>query len=113
MPRKFAGMHENGDIFKLFLRPTDRTNLSNRHGRVYYLNSKGFLVPFLVKIRLMIDDDGQVFIVMLSKKLNIETNMAFMDDTQISDMTEPFYNIIKTNFYFELDHRNLSVYDLN
>jgi hypothetical protein len=45
-------------------------------GTIMFLNKRGFLVQFLMKIRVVIDSKGEIFLVILARIINKDQHMA-------------------------------------
>jgi hypothetical protein len=70
MPIKYQALHQKGRIFGKFKTPFDQTGLSNKVGTVLFLNKRGLILQFLMKIRVVVDSQGEIFLVVLAREIN-------------------------------------------
>lgn len=95
IPTKYAAKHENGTIFHGFLRPINTLQLKNKVGLAYFLHKESYILPFLVKIRIIIDESGEIYMVVMGKVLKDDRPIAFFTGDTIGEMTPSFELILK------------------
>jgi hypothetical protein len=65
-PVKYKSTHADCHLFFRFLLPVDHIDLQSRTGVSFFIDNRGFLIQFRFKIRLVIDHDAELFLVILA-----------------------------------------------
>jgi hypothetical protein len=63
-------------------------------GDAHLMNREGYLVPFTVKLRLLIDNQGELFLVLISKARKDRIPVAYFEGNKIINMSKTFENVI-------------------
>jgi hypothetical protein len=103
LPRKYRYLHRGGSLFKHFHKPFDQGNLTGKIGTAMFLNKRGYLVMLQIKIRLIIDATGEIFIVILGRVVGNETRFALYNKETITDMSEDFEATLISDFGYHVD----------
>jgi hypothetical protein len=67
-PKKYADIHKEGKIFFRFMLAKDTNKLQKRTGMSFLMDAQGFIISFTLKIRMIIDDWGELFLLILAQK---------------------------------------------
>jgi hypothetical protein len=71
-------------------------------GNALLLNKRKYLLPFKIKMRMMIDSTGEIYLVILARPQNKEMNVALYASDRITDVSANFLSIVN-GFDRELD----------